>query len=143
MNTETAQVDDLQLVALPSAVSCTDIFVRFTLTEWDLRPMIEDGVNAATELVQTVVDGTDSKSPGLVAVRLRLHGDRLVIEVNSDRVRQHELPLPTGLTASDIPLPQRDPKKSAAGEQDDDYTAEMDPEVMQRILAGLSRSSPQ
>jgi hypothetical protein len=160
---ETAQVDDIQLTAQPSAVNCTDIFVRFTLAEWSLRPMLDDATHTACEVVSAAVDSADQKSPGFITVRLRLRGDCLVIEVSDDQVVQPralpsvlkgrragveplrgrgklvwcELPLPEGVSASKVPLPRRERRASPAAEQLAGEPAEVDPQVIQRILSGL------
>lgn len=166
MNTHTTQVDDLQLIAQPSAVKCTDLFVRFTLSEWSLRSLADEAVHVACRLVQTIVDGTGARGPGFVTVRLRLRGDGLVIEVEDDqpatagspppavggrrvdighkdnhgRIMWCELPLPGGVNASAVPLPHREPRRSPAAERLADEPPGVDPQVMERILAGLSRS---
>jgi len=51
VNAQTAQVDDLTLIALPTAVNCADLFVRFTLGEWRLRNMVDDCSSVACALV--------------------------------------------------------------------------------------------
>ncbi len=166
MNSETRQVDDLKLVALPSAVNCTEIFVRFTLAEWSLTALIDEVLDAATRLVNTMVEDRDTKSPGLLSVRLRLHGDAMVIELEGtylarppaqapelDNARTGvvprqdgvthlwcELALPEGLRGTEVPLPRRDPKKSTAPAADDE-PADMDPQLMQRILSSLGGNS--
>ena len=163
VNAQTAQVDDLQLIALPSAVNCTDLFVRFTLAEWSLRAMEDEAAQAASQVVSASVEGADSNKPGLLTVRLRLRGDCLVIEVEDGQATAPaeapsvtggqsgveprdeggnrvwcELPLPTGVNASAVPLPQREKRRSPAAEQMSDETEEVDPAVMQRLLSGLS-----
>ncbi|MCP2166849.1 ATP-binding protein [Goodfellowiella coeruleoviolacea] len=163
MNAQTAQVDDLQLVALPSAVNCADLFVRFALTEWALRPMRDEAAQAARQLVTSTVENADPQAPGMITVRTLLRGDRLVIEVEDNvpaadapslaglrtgvaplpdggRVVWCELPLPDGVTASAVPLPRRERRRSLAAEQLEGEKAEVDPEVIQRILYGLSRA---
>ncbi|GDY29026.1 ATP-binding protein [Gandjariella thermophila] len=166
MNTHTTQVDDLQLIAQPSAVKCADMFVRFTLSEWSLRPLADEAAEVACRLVQATVDGTGSGTPGFVTVRLRLRGDSLVVEVEDDqpasaagqppalngrrvdivhkdhrgKVMWCELPLPGGVNASSVPLPHREPRRSPAAERLADEPPGVDPHVMERILAGLSRS---
>ncbi|MQA08160.1 MAG: ATP-binding protein [Pseudonocardiaceae bacterium] len=164
MNARTAQVDDLRLVALPSAVNCTDLFVRFTLAEWSLQSMMDDTMHAARQLVMAAVGPGDSASPAILTVRLRVRGDCLSVEVEDDRPQQLavvpselsdrpsgvvslerggtlvwcELPLPSGMTAAEVRLPQRGPKKSSYSEQVSEE-ADMDPQVMQRILTALSQ----
>ncbi|MFE3780781.1 ATP-binding protein, partial [Amycolatopsis sp. NPDC059090] len=86
MSTRTTQVDDLRLVAQPSAVPCTELFVRLILTDWSLMPMLDQVTNAAVRLVGDVVDQSSPSAPAFVTVRLQLRGDRLVIEVDDDLV---------------------------------------------------------
>jgi hypothetical protein len=165
VNSQTAQVDDLQLVAVPSAVNLAELFVRFTLTEWSLRSLLDDAMHVARQLVTAVVDSTDSGSPGLITVRLRVRGNSLVIEVEDDQIAQLragsttvagrragvvplegrgklvwcELPLPSDVDASAVPLPRRERRRSPAAAQMADEPHDVDPEVMQRLLFGLSR----
>src|SRR5579885_2638595 len=47
VNVHTTQIDDLQLIALPSAVNCAEMFVRFTVTEWSLRPLADEATFVA------------------------------------------------------------------------------------------------
>jgi hypothetical protein len=162
VNSHTSQVDDVRFVALPSAVSCTDLFVRFSLTEWSLPVLMNDAVFVAQRLVGAVVDRTDPRSPSFVTVRLRLSSEHLVIEVQDDlvehsprapRIEGHEigvvsfdgrgkrvwceLPLPVGLTAQ---LPRRDRRRSLVAEQDPGQArGEVDPQLAQRTLAALNR----
>ncbi|WAL63391.1 hypothetical protein ORV05_20460 [Amycolatopsis cynarae] len=130
MIAQTTQVDDLRLVALPSAVSCAEMFVRFTLAEWSLRPLIGEATRIVRHLVDaSVVNGPTHRSPRFLTVRLRLHGDVLVLEVDDDlpgeppeldgarinavtlpggrRNMWTELALPSGMSAAAVPLPQR------------------------------------
>jgi hypothetical protein len=163
VNTHTTQVDDLQLIAQQSAVKCADLFVRFTLGEWSLRPLADETADVACRLVQSTVDATGSRDPGFVTVRLRLRGDSLVVEVEDEepvgqppaldgrrvdivhkdhggKVMWCELALPGGVNASAVPLPHREPRRSPAAERLADEPPGVDPQVMERILAGLSRS---
>lgn len=165
VNPQTTQVDDLQLIALPSAVNCTDLFAQFTLTEWSLRALKDDAAQTAGKLVQAAVDSADPDSPGFITVRLRLRGDGLVIEVEDQvphpaskmpsleglrtgvealggggKLVWCEMPLPDGVTASAVPLPRREQRKQPASEPNDE-TVEVDPQVMQRLLSGLSGTS--
>lgn len=166
MNAQTTQFDDLHLVALPSAVNCTELFVRFSLTEWSLRGLADDAAQAANALVSAAVEGANPDSPGFITVRVRLRGDKFVIEVEDERTDTStpapevangrtgvaaledgrrlvwcELALPEGVTASAVPLPRREPKKSHISEQTGDETADIDPEVMERLLSGLSKGT--
>lgn len=164
MNARTAQFDDLRLVALPTAVNCTDLFVRFTLAEWCLQSMLDDVTDTANRLVKHAVAGADPKTPGIIAVRLRLRGDNLIVEIEGDGgqtlevppglAEQHagvtsldnggqivwcELPLPGGTDAYEVPLPRRGTTKPVPIEpRGEDESAEMDPQVMERILAALA-----
>lgn len=166
MNPPTTQVDDLQLIALPTAVNCAELFVRFTLTEWSLRALGDDASAVACELVRSAVRNADARQPNMITVRLRLRGDVLVVELQDDYailmpkvpdglVGYHtgviplrgrgaliwcEVRLPTGLAASGVPLPRRERRRSpAAAEIGDDEGPGMDPEVIERILLGLNR----
>jgi hypothetical protein len=161
---QTAQVDDLRLVALPSAVKCTDLFVRFSLTEWSLPDLLDDASSAAQRLVRAVVENTDEHSPGFVTVRLRLSGDCLVVEVEDDQVanahddapvvegRQTgavplegrgklvwcEVPLPAGVNAQGVRLPRRDERRRAPlPETATGESRGPDPDLVDRVLVGL------
>jgi hypothetical protein len=161
VNGETVQVDDIQLTAQPSAVNCTDLFVRFTLIEWSLRALQDEASSAACAVVDSLVRSADQSTPGFLTVRLRLRDDCLVIEVTDDQPMQPgtqpeglagrrsgvepvpgggklvwcELPLPQGVTASAVPLPRRERKASRSSEPVE--PAEVDPQVIQRLLSGL------
>ncbi|MFF5989607.1 ATP-binding protein [Prauserella flavalba] len=170
MNSQTTQVDDLRLVALPSALNCSDLFVRFSLTEWSLPAMREDVTKAARRLVQAVIDTTDPRAPGFVTLRLRLAGDCLVIEVEDDQLsRMHdrapavdgrqtgavpidgrgklvwcEIPLPGGMSASGVRLPRRDERRSPLAGADlppePPQPGGPDPALVDRVLVGLKRN---
>ncbi|SFP00723.1 hypothetical protein SAMN05421810_101668 [Amycolatopsis arida] len=166
MNSQTAQVDDLQLVSMPSAVSCANLFVRFTLTEWSLRPLVEEAGRAVSRFVSAVVDRADPREPGFLTVRLRLSGEYLIVEVEDDqspasaaapvmegrrtgvervagtgRLVWCELPLPPGTSATDVRLPRRsERRRSLVTEQMRGEPVEVDPRLVERILTGLSRT---
>jgi hypothetical protein len=161
VNGETVQVDDIRLTAQPSAVNCADLFVRFTLTEWSLQAMQQDTAQIVCAVVDSVVRTANQSAPGFITVRLRLRDDCLVIEVTDDQRTQPgalppglagrragvepvpgggklvwcELPLPYGVTASAVPLPRRERKASRS--QEPIEPAEVDPQVIRRILSGL------
>lgn len=165
MNPQTTQVDDLRLVALPTAVNCADMFVRFALTEWSLRQLQDETSHVACELVHAVVQRSDTKVPGFITLRLRLHGDCLVVEVEDAAVTTPVVPdtltgrqagavalpnggnlvwcevaLPPGQSADSVPLPRRERRKppaSAGGEPDQ---ADVDDEFFERLLSKLNRS---
>jgi hypothetical protein len=165
VSSHTAQVDDLQLIALPSAVNCADLFVRFSISEWSLAPLRDDAVQTTCQMVAAAVDSADTQSPGMITVRLRLAGDVLVVEVEDEnptppapspalegkrngivtkgrgRLAWCELPLPNGVTASAVPLPRRERKKSAAAQQLSEENAEVDAQVMRRVLSALNRGA--
>lgn len=169
MRDQTVQVDDLKLVTLPSAVNCADLFVRFTLAEWRVQSMIPD-VRAATKLlVERVIRGSNAKStPTMMLFRIRLSGSHLTVEIEDDRnvpltvpaelagpnagattlssgkqLIWCELPLPSGMDATVVPLPRRGTTRAAAAAAPppaeiadaDDFS----PAVMERILDGLRR----
>lgn len=139
MNPETTQVDDIRLVALPTAVNCAELFVRFALTEWSLRPLLDEASDVVRELTDAAVEVSDQRRPPFITVRARVHSDRLVIEVESSyptrppteldgpngwragvvplrgrgQLAWCELPLPGGMDASSVPLPRRHHRRSA------------------------------
>jgi len=143
VNARTTQMDDLRLIALPSAVNCADLFVRFSLSEWALSALVNDATYAAGQLVGAAVASADPRSPGFITVRLRLRGDCLVIEVEDERRSSTmvlpatlpdsqigivnleqggaliwcELPLPIGLTAAEVRLPRREQRRSPAAQR--------------------------
>jgi hypothetical protein len=138
---QTVQVDDLKLVALPSAVNCADLFVRFTLTEWRVESMVPDVRRAAEALVKAVVgDAKPTSTPTMLLFRLRLSGNSLAVEIEDDRATPAlnvprslagpnsgvqllstgkqllwcEVPLPKGMDATVVPLPRRGTTRAAA-----------------------------
>lgn len=161
----TTQVDDITLVALPTAVNCAELFIRFALTEWSLRDMQDDATKVARDLVSAVVAVADRKHPSLIQVRARLHSECLVIEVASPRTAPIavaagrrveivalrgrgqlawcELPLPGGMAASSVPLPRRHHRRAADQTEEAmdqlGHTSDVDEDVMRRILYGLNR----
>jgi hypothetical protein len=165
VNSQTAQLDDLRLVALPSAIKCTELFVRFSLTEWSLRELYDEAADVARQLVGAVVERTDKSSPGFVTVRLRLSGNCLVVEVEDDQLDHiHdeapviegrptgavpldgrgklvwcEVPLPDGVTAAQVRLPRRDERRAQVVPEPapGDEKATPDPGVVDRILVSL------
>jgi hypothetical protein len=174
VNPETTQIDDIRLVALPTAINCAELFVRFALTEWSLRAMLDEASDVARELTAAAVEAADQKFPHLITVRARVHSDRLVVEVESARptrpptalngpngwrsgvvaLRGHaqlawcELPLPTGMDASSVPLPRRHHRRTAGSPPpieepltDLRHTSDVDEDVMRRILFGLGGSN--
>jgi hypothetical protein len=166
VNTETSQVDDLHLVALPSAVSCAGMFVRFTLSEWSLKSMYEEVTRTVSHRVSSIVDATDSRFPGFILVRLRVSGGYLVSEVEDDMIAKlpagpmppgmrmdvapltgrgnlmrFELPLPGGLTARAVALPRRGARRSLVEEQAEGERGLVEPEVLQRVLSSLNQWS--
>ncbi|WP_116199166.1 ATP-binding protein [Amycolatopsis circi] len=159
MSTRTTQVDDLRLVAQPSAVPCTELFVRLILTDWSLMPMLDQVTNAAVRLVGDVVDQSSPSAPAFVTVRLQLSGDRLVVEVDDDLVApapprderigvRHgdrggrttwcELPLPGGISAGQVRLPRRGDRRTLVDEPVSGEPVTADPQVLERLLNRLS-----
>jgi hypothetical protein len=166
---ETTQVDDIRLVALPTAINCAELFVRFALTEWSLRSMIDEATDVVRELTGAAVEVADQRRPALITVRARLQSDRLVVEVESSRPTRQptalngpngwragivqlrgthqlawcEMPLPTGMSASSVPLPRRHHRKPPEGggpPVDLSGQSDVDEDVMRRILFGLGGS---
>ena len=165
---QTTQVDDLRLVAAPSAVSCAEMFVRFSLTEWSLRPLVAEATRITRHLVTSSIVGASTATPRFLTIRLRLHGDALVIEIDDDRSGEppelpgaqinavtlpggtrniwSELPLPTGMSAA---LPQRGNRSvnqvpSRPAEQTSEHPrVDPDSQILQRVLHGLNRANGQ
>jgi hypothetical protein len=162
VNDNTSQVDDLRLVATPSAVNVAEMFVRFSLLEWSLRPLVDQATQVTRHMVAAVVDNAAPGHAGFMTVRMRLCGDGLVIEVEDERVATRprvapevartrigvvptaygtrlwsELPLPLGMNASSVPLPRREQRRSPAAEALADEPVGVDPQVMRRILSAL------
>ncbi|MEV4316306.1 ATP-binding protein [Actinocrispum sp. NPDC049592] len=166
MDPQTTQVDDLRLVALPTAMNCADMFVRFALREWHLVALQDEASHVASELVANVVERNTEQVPGFLTLRLRLHGDCLVIEVEDGEVLPPFLPkslegrkggamanpaggnymwcevaLPTGMNASAVPLPRRERRKPpASASSHADEPADVDDEFFERLLSKLNRS---
>lgn len=170
MNPETTQVDDIKLVALPTAVNCAEMFIRFALSEWSLKVMLDEASDVVRELTAAAVEVSDQRAPGLLTIRARVHGDRLVVEVESPlqtrpptnlngpngwragvvalrrgQLAWCELPLPGGMDASAVPLPRRHHRRGPVQPpeeplQDLRHTSDVDEDVMRRILFGLNRN---
>jgi len=160
---QATQVDDLRLVALPSAVNCAEMFVRFALIEWSLRPLIDEATLVGRHMVKSSIAGATASRPRFLTVRLRLHGDCVVIELDDDQPGEPpeldgwtisavslpggrrnvwcELPLPTGTTAA---LPRRAPVRAPAGDYrppEQPSVDARDSQILQRVLYGLNRSA--
>jgi hypothetical protein len=169
---DTTQVDDIRLVALPTAINCAELFVRFALAEWSLKSMIDEAIDVVRELTDAAVEAADQRTPALITVRARLQSERLVLEVESGQPTRQptalngpngwragivplrgtrqvawcELPLPTGMDASAVPLPRRHHRKPPeAGGPPVDLSgqSDVDEDVMRRILFGLGGSGDQ
>jgi hypothetical protein len=161
---QTTQVDDLRLVALPSAVNCAEMFVRFALAEWSLRELVPEATRIIRHLVSASVEGAKTVTPRFLTIRLRLHGDALVIELDDDLAGEppelpgaqinavtlpgarrnvwSELPLPTGMSAAAVPLPQRAPNRAPAVEPTSEQPrVDADSQILQRVLYGLNRGN--
>lgn len=165
---QTSQVDDLRLVALPTAINCAEMFVRFALIEWSLRPLIDEATLVARHIVKSSVAGGTRSRPRFLTVRLRLHGDCVVIEIDDDQTGEPpeldgwtisavtlpggrrnvwcELPLPSGMSAA-LPrrAPGRAPNPAATRSAVAEYLPESgvdaaDSQILQRVLYGLNRS---
>ena len=140
MHAQTAQMDDLVLVALPTAVTCTELFVQFALSEWSLLEMQGEVKQVARDMVNAAVAKNDPRAPRFMTVRLSLAGGNLTIEVEDDQIAWRELPLPGGLSAESVQLPRRN-RRAAAESPLDDAPSDVDPDVIARVFAALSRSA--
>ncbi|MFF0145926.1 hypothetical protein ATK36_0944 [Amycolatopsis sulphurea] len=159
MSTRTTQVDDLRLVAQPSAVSCTELFVRLLLTDWSLQSVLDEAAATAAHLVGEVVDQSHPARPAFLTVRLQLRGDVLLVEVEDDllapraprderigvrpgpgggRVSWCEVSLPGGLTAGEVRLPHRRDRRTLVDEPVSGDPVGADPEVLERLLNRLN-----
>ncbi|GHG08567.1 MULTISPECIES: ATP-binding protein [Amycolatopsis] len=167
MSAHTSQMDDIRLVAQPSALPVTELFVRLILTDWSLLPMLEQVTATAKRLVEAVVDASDPKAPAFVTLRLRLRAEVLSIEVDDDvpgrpdpqarpgerlgvepaegggRTTWCELPLPGGMTARQVRLPRRQERRTLVDEPVSGDPVAADPEVLERLLTRLSGWSGQ
>jgi hypothetical protein len=170
VNRHATQVDDLQLITLPNAVSVAQLFVRFATTEWSLRELTEDATELVASLVQASVRAADPKTPGMITVRVQVDRESLVLEIEdpaalpSDppgvpegvhggvqprrgggRVVWAELPLPGGMTGESVPLPKRERRPSPEAKRlaDAGEPVGVDPEVIERIMTALSRPADQ
>lgn len=135
-------MDDLVLVALPTAVTCTELFVQFALTEWSLLEMQGEVKQVARELVNAAVANNDPRAPRFMTVRLSLAGGNLTIEVEDRDISWRELPLPGGLSAEAVQLPRRSRQHRPTPESMvDESSSDVDPDVIARVFAALSRSA--
>jgi len=101
---QTAQVDDLRLVATPSALNCADLFVKFTLIEWQVPTMVDEVSDTARALVQAVVTSVDEKADlSMITLRLRLRGGVLAVEIEDHRRTAPTVILPRALRRSPPP----------------------------------------
>jgi hypothetical protein len=155
LSAHTSQMDDIRLVAQPSALPVTELFVRLILSDWSLLPMLEQVTATAKRLVETVIDAGDPRSPAFVTLRLRLRADVLAVEVDDDvpglpepkagpgervgvtpgpggaRTTWCELPLPGGINA-------RQDRRTLVDEPVSGDPVAADPQVLERLLTRLS-----
>ncbi|WP_290055406.1 ATP-binding protein [Amycolatopsis solani] len=162
MSAHTSQMDDIRLVAQPSALPVTELFVRLILTDWSLRPMLEQTTAAARRLVEAVIEAGNPKAPPFVTLRLRLSAAVLVVEVDDDvpglpepkagpgervgvehgaggaRTTWCELALPGGMNAKQVRLPRRQDRRTLVDEPVSGEPVTADPQVLERLLTRLS-----
>ncbi|HWD05272.1 MAG TPA: ATP-binding protein [Amycolatopsis sp.] len=161
MSARTTQMDDLRLVAQPSAVSCTELFVRLILTDWSLLSMLDQVTATTSRLVGDVVDQSPRSAPAFLTVRLQIRGAALVIEIEDDliapdpprtapgerigveptrhgRLTWCEMPLPSGMSAGQVSLPRRQDRRTLVDEPVSGAPVAADPEVLERLLNRLS-----
>lgn len=162
LSARTSQVDDLRLVAQPNAMLCSELFVRLILSDWSLRPLLDQAKTAAARLVGALVDAADPKEPPFLTLRLRLQSDVLVIEVDHELTGLPaptpapgertgvvpgatggvttwcELPLPGGMSAGQVQLPRRGDRRTLVDEPVSGAPVGADPEVLERLLTRLS-----
>lgn len=162
MSAHTSQMDDLRLVAQPSALPVSELFVRLILSDWSLKPMLEQVTATARRLVEAVIDAGDPKAPAFVTLRLRLTAEVLLVEVDDNlphlpppqavpgervgvdpapgggRTTWCELPLPGGMTAKQVRLPRRGDRRTLVDEPVSGDPVTADPQVLERLLSRLS-----
>jgi hypothetical protein len=163
LSAHTSQMDDIRLVAQPSALPVTELFVRLILSDWSLLPMLEQVTATAKRLVGTVIEAGDPKSPAFVTLRLRLRAEVLSVEVDDDvpglpepkvtgpgervgvtpgaggaRTTWCELELPGGINARQVRLPRRQDRRSLVDEPVSGDPVAADPQVLERLLSRLS-----
>jgi len=83
--------DRLKLAALPTAVGCSKLFIKYTLDAWQLGHLIEAAELLISELVTSAVKATGITEPNprwtelddlkLIAIRLRRTETSIFIEV--------------------------------------------------------------
>jgi hypothetical protein len=83
---------DMRLAALPTAVTCAQLFTTYTLLAWRLDELLETALRCVTELVTRSVRTTGVATPHprwteldnlkLVLVRLLIIEQRVIIEVS-------------------------------------------------------------
>lgn len=56
-------VDQLDLAALPTAVSCSRVFTKLTLTKWGATSIVDDAPLVVSELVTNAVRATGITDP--------------------------------------------------------------------------------
>jgi hypothetical protein len=155
-------MEDLRLVAEPSARLVTELFVRLMLTDWSLGPVLKQATAVALRFVGAVIDAGDPAAPPFLTVRLVLRDEVLVIEVEDDlaalaapqagpgervgvlprtgggRTTWSELPLPAGLNAQQVRLPRRGERRTLVDEPASGEPVAVEPAMLGRLLAGLS-----
>lgn len=90
-NRDWVYTSSLQLAAVPTAASCSRMFVRLTLTRWKLADYVESAELVVSELVTNAVRATGLTDPEpkswditaehVIGVRLRATGTSLVLNV--------------------------------------------------------------
>ncbi|MFM9590279.1 ATP-binding protein [Streptomyces scabiei] len=90
-NLDWVYTNSLQLAAVPTAASCSRMFVRLTLTRWKLADYVEAAELVVSELVTNAVQATGLTDPEpksweitaehVIGVQLRATGTSLVLDV--------------------------------------------------------------
>ena len=162
MSGRISQMEDLRLVGEPSARLVTELFVQLMVTDWSLRPVLKQATAVALRLVGAVIDAGDPAAPPFLTLRLMLRDELMVIEVEDElpmlaapqpgpgervgvrpraaggRTTWCELPLPAGLNARQVRLPQRGARRTLVDEPASGEPVAVEPAMLGRLLAGLS-----
>lgn len=159
------RVYELELVAVPSAITCARLLVEYAAIKWQLAPACEEELGDVAEaLVQQAITAADSDAAPVncFAFRLRLVPRAVVVEVwDSHTEAPHSLPASTGedggydfpgrgrrvmwcavrtslaQEAAGLDAPAGIPRRQRLQGPARASVAMQDPQLLQRVLSGL------